>query len=106
MRVRPRPARALAALALAWAPAAGSSAERWRTLRPATIERTEVAAARIGDLLYVVGGFAAPDGATSDVVEQYDLRRDRWNRVRPIPQAVNHAAAVAYRGDLYVVCGY
>ena len=43
---------------------------------------------------------------TSDVVERYDLRRDRWTRVKPIPQAVNHAAAVAYRGALYVVGGY
>ncbi|HEV2786467.1 MAG TPA: kelch repeat-containing protein, partial [Solirubrobacteraceae bacterium] len=85
---------------------APSAAERWRTLARATIARTEVAAARIGDAAYVVGGFAAPDGDTSAIVERYDLRRDRWTRVAPIPQAVNHAAAVAYDGDLYVVGGY
>ena len=86
--------------------ATSDAAERWRTLARATIARTEVAAARIGDAAYVVGGFAAPGGATSDVVERYDLRRDRWTRVAPIPQAVNHAAAVAHDGDLYVVGGY
>ncbi|CAA9483123.1 MAG: hypothetical protein AVDCRST_MAG67-1078 [uncultured Solirubrobacteraceae bacterium] len=83
-----------------------AAAERWRTLARATIARTEVAAARIGDHAYVVGGFGAPDGATTDIVERYDLRRDRWARIRPIPRPVNHAAAVAYDGDLYVVGGY
>ena len=86
--------------------AAPAAAERWQTLARSTVARTEVAAARIGDGAYVVGGFAAPDGATSAVVERYDLRRNRWARVKPIPQAVNHAAAVAYAGDLYVVGGY
>ena len=86
--------------------ATSSAAERWRTLARSILARTEVAAARIGGRAYVVGGFAAPGGATSDVVEVYDLARDRWARVKPIPQAVNHAAAVAYDGDLYVVGGY
>ena len=98
---------ALVALAAAGCgEAASSAAERWRTLSDSTLARTEVAAARIGDHAYVVGGFAAPSGQTSAVVERYDLRRDGWTRVQPIPQAVNHAAAVAYRGDLYVVGGY
>ena len=83
-----------------------AAAEHWSTLARSTLARTEVAAARIGDGAYVVGGFAAPGGATSDVVERYDLRSDRWTRVRPIPQAVNHAAAVAYAGALYVIGGY
>lgn len=78
----------------------------WRTLRNATLARTEVAAARIGDHAYVVGGFAPPAGETSAVLERYDLKRNRWTRRRPIPQAVNHAAAVAYRGDLYVLGGF
>ena len=65
------------------APAA--AAQRWDTLARSTIARTEVAAARIGDGAYVVGGFAPPDGATSDVVERYDLRLDRWARVEADP---------------------
>jgi hypothetical protein len=96
----------LALLAQGCGETVSAAAERWRTLRDSTLARTEVAAARIGDGAYVVGGFAAPSGATTDVVERYDLRRDRWTRVKPIPQAVNHAAAAAYRGALYVVGGY
>jgi len=86
--------------------ATSASTARWRNLAPSTIGRTEVSAARIGHAVYVIGGFAEPDGVTSNVVERYDLERNRWTRAAPLPIAVNHAAAVAYRGSLYVVGGY
>ena len=82
------------AAALAWAP-----------LPPATLERTEVAAARIDRSIYVVGGFV-PGGASTNAVERYDIRRRRWSRVRPMPLALNHTTAVAHRGRLYVSGGY
>jgi Kelch motif len=77
----------------------------WTTLTPATLQRTEVGAARVGHYAYVVGGFVAP-GRTSAAVERYDLRRGRWARVRGIPFGLNHAAVAAYGGRLYVVGGY
>jgi N-acetylneuraminic acid mutarotase len=76
----------------------------WGTLPPATLERSEVAAARIGHYIYVVGGFEAT--RTSAAVERYDIRRRSWKRVRSMPVAVNHPAAVAYDGELYVHGGY
>jgi N-acetylneuraminic acid mutarotase len=76
----------------------------WGTLPSAPLERSEVAAARIGNSIYVVGGFEAT--RTSPAVERYDIRRRRWTTVRPMPVAVNHPTAVAYRGDLYVHGGY
>jgi N-acetylneuraminic acid mutarotase len=82
------------AAALAWAP-----------LAPATLERTEVAAARIDRSIYVVGGFV-PGGQTTRAVERYDTRRRRWSRARPMPLALNHTTAVAHRGRLYVHGGY
>jgi hypothetical protein len=33
---------------------------RWETFTPATIKRTEVAAAAIGEKIYLVGGFSEP----------------------------------------------
>ena len=87
------------------APAA-SAAGRWTALRPALLARTEVAAARVGRFVYVVGGFERRSGGTTAAVERYDLRRDRWRRVRSMPVALNHPAAAAYRGDVYVVGGY
>ena len=76
----------------------------WGTLPSAPLERSEVAAARIGNSIYVVGGFEAT--RTSPAVERYDIRRRRWKSVRSMPLAVNHPTAVAYRGDLYVHGGY
>jgi N-acetylneuraminic acid mutarotase len=83
-----------------------AQAPGWTMLRPATLERTEVAAARIGGYAYVVGGFERRTGVTTSAVERYDLRRDRWRRLRPMPLGLNHATAVAYRGRLYVHGGY
>jgi N-acetylneuraminic acid mutarotase len=85
---------ATVAAALAWAP-----------LPAATLERTEVAAARIDRSIYVVGGFV-PGGHTTSAVERYDIRRRRWSRVRRMPVALNHTTAVAHRGSLYVHGGY
>ena len=81
-------------------------ADRWTALAPAPLARTEVAAARIGRSIYVVGGFERDSGATSAAVERYDIHRNRWSRMRSMPLALNHATAVAHRGDLYVHGGY
>jgi N-acetylneuraminic acid mutarotase len=83
-----------------------AAAPVWKALRPATLERSEVAAARIGRYAYVVGGFEKRSGATTRVVERYDLRGDRWKRVRSLPVGLNHSTAMAYRGRLYVHGGY
>jgi N-acetylneuraminic acid mutarotase len=105
------PVRALLALcALLAATGCGGESERaavagWQELRPATLERTEVAAARVGRFVYVMGGFE-PSRATSAATERYDIERDRWRRVADMPVALNHAAAVSYRGRVYVLGGY
>jgi N-acetylneuraminic acid mutarotase len=78
----------------------------WKALHPASLRRTEVAAARVGRFVYVVGGFEARASGTTSAVERYDIRRDRWRRVRGMPVGLNHAAAAAYRGKVYVLGGY
>ena len=88
------------------APAVGSATDRWTALRPASLERTEVGAARIGRFIYVVGGFEGQAGGTTAAVERYDIERNIWTRVRDMPVGLNHTTAVAYHGDLYVVGGY
>jgi N-acetylneuraminic acid mutarotase len=80
--------------------------KQWRTLERSPLKRTEVAAARIGRFIYVVGGFLQPGGQTTDKVARYDIRRDRWKLVAPMPLAVNHAAATAWAGRLYVQGGF
>jgi hypothetical protein len=87
-------------------PTATAPRAAWQELGAATIARTEVGAARVGGFAYVVGGYVPPSGATTAIVERYDLRRDRWRRVRPLPLALNHAAAASDDRHLYVVGGY
>jgi hypothetical protein len=94
-----------AVLAAAGCGGGSATAAQWRALEPATLERTEVAAARVGRYIYVMGGFE-PSRATTAATERYDIERDRWRRVADMPVALNHAAAVAYRGRLYVLGGY
>ena len=95
---------AVAALAARDSESAGSG--RWRALTPSPLERTEVAAARIGSRIYVVGGFERRSGESTAATERYDIRRGRWSRARRMPLALNHPAAVAHRGRLYVHGGY
>ncbi|MGI8594854.1 MAG: hypothetical protein ACR2ML_10910, partial [Solirubrobacteraceae bacterium] len=49
-------------------PASSARTDRWTALRPAPLKRTEVAAARIGEAIYVVGGYVPPNGATTAAV--------------------------------------
>ena len=78
----------------------GAPAERatgsWGALSPSPYRRTEVGAARIGDRIYVVGGFASGGGTTG---EDGSLRhlRGRWAEVAPLPIAVNHPGVTALR---------
>jgi hypothetical protein len=84
----------------------GAREDRWTPLRPASLERTEVAAARVGRFVYVVGGFERTSGRTVGSVERYDVRRDEWDFVPDMPVELNHPTAVAHRGRLYVHGGY
>lgn len=96
----------LAALLVTAAAVAPAATSEWRPLADARLDRTEVAAARVGRFAYVVGGFDRASGTTTAAVERYDLDADRWTRVADLPVGVNHAAAVSHRGRLYVLGGY
>jgi N-acetylneuraminic acid mutarotase len=78
----------------------------WTALPEAGLARTEVAAARVGRYVYVMGGFERKTGNSTAATERYDIERRRWSRVEDMPVALNHAAAVAYRGRVYVIGGY
>jgi Kelch motif/Galactose oxidase, central domain len=84
------------------APADGAPA--WRRLAPAPSERTEVAAAAVGERIWVLGGYA-PDGATLATVEVYDTAADTWAAGPELPVAVNHAMAATLDGVLYIAGG-
>jgi N-acetylneuraminic acid mutarotase len=67
--------------------------------------RTEVAAAAVDGVLYVVGqylGGTAPSGAN----EAFDPRIGTWALRASLPAELHHACAAAVDGRLYVVGGY
>jgi N-acetylneuraminic acid mutarotase len=84
--------------------AAGSTA-KWERGAPLPLARGEVAAARAGEEIFVVGGFTA-DGANSPRVDAYSPTRDSWRRVPDLPASVDHTMSTGYRGKLYVAGGY
>ena len=65
-----------------------------------------MAATRVGRFIYVVGGFIQSGGGTTNKVARYDIRRDRWRVVAPMPIAVNHPTAASFGGRVYVHGGY
>lgn len=83
-----------------------TTAVRWSALQPSPLDRTEVGSARIGRFVYVVGGFAAPEGSTTDKVARYDIDSRTWTVMAPMPVGVNHPAVAASGARLYVFGGY
>jgi non-specific serine/threonine protein kinase len=82
-----------------------AAVRRWTPLQSSTLARAEVASVRIGHFVYVVGGF--PEGfQTISTVERYNIRSDEWRPMPPMPVALNHPAAVGYKGRLYVHGGF
>lgn len=78
---------------------------KWITLAPAPTERTEVAAAAVGEDIYVVGGFV-DGGGTVATVEIYNTADDRWRIGPDLPVPVNHGIADSFNGVVYVFGGY
>ncbi|HEX9317573.1 MAG TPA: kelch repeat-containing protein [Nitrososphaeraceae archaeon] len=67
--------------------------------------RTEVVGAVLDGKIYVVGGYDET-GETTDAVQVYDPRIDKWDKVPSLPEPVDHAAASAHDSKLFVVGGY
>lgn len=84
--------------------AAARSTSSWSALTPSPLQRSEVGAARVGDRIYVVGGFAST-GQTTGRMVRYDISANRWREVAELPVAVNHPGVTAYRGRVYVLGG-
>src|SRR5580765_6924452 len=86
--------------ALAPAIALGAS-PRWQKGEALPLPRTEVAAARHGGELVVVGGYV-PWGDTSAQADAYSPAQRRWRRLPDLPVAVNHAMAATWKGKAVV----
>jgi N-acetylneuraminic acid mutarotase len=69
--------------------------------------RTELMADTIDKNIYVIGGIDYGKGHQLNVVETYDTKANQWNTTaEPMPIAIDHSTAVAFKGKIYVVGGF
>ncbi len=85
---------------------------RWSALANAPTPRNSAASAVIDGKIYVVGGrkfIKNADGTTRQVnvpnLEVYDPKLERWQTLKPMPQAQGGLAATSLNGKLYVFGG-
>ena len=80
----------------------------WTSGKPSPVSKMESAYARIDDKIYIIAGYGETGKRNKNSVEVYDAKTDTWNTsgVAPLPVNVNHAAAVAYNGKIYLAGGF
>ncbi len=77
---------------------------KWSQGAPMPTPRSEVVAAALDGLIYVVGGLTSAGGLTA--FEAYDPTTNTWSVLPPIPEARHHTAMAALNGRIYVTGGY
>lgn len=76
----------------------------WGTRAPLLEPNSEMAVARVGDQIYIVGGYPSTRESVNSV-QVYDIASDTWQLTTPYPTTINHASAVGLDGLLYVIGG-
>jgi N-acetylneuraminic acid mutarotase len=87
------------------APVAQSKGQ-WVAKAPATLKRTEVAAAAVRGKIYVVGGFQQGLSFVTPAVEEYDPATDTWQERAPLPSGLHHAGIGVVNERLFVIGGF
>ena len=65
--------------------------------------RTEVTAANLNEVVYVIGGFTF-DGKITDIVEMYNSTDNTWvQNIQSLPLTLHHASSDIYGDKIYVV---
>ncbi|WYZ35482.1 hypothetical protein EsH8_X_000129 [Colletotrichum jinshuiense] len=88
-----------------------TTGESWETLQPlGGGPRQEHTAVALDGKIYVIAGIepdaSQPTGvSTINSVEVYDVQKDSWSFVAPLPVPMNHANAATVNGKIYVLGG-
>lgn len=95
----------------ACAPEAGADGGlAWACLPAVPRPRSELGAAAVDGVIYVVGGFGdavfEPGGVGGEAVDAYDTRRESWRAVADLPAGVHHPGVAALGGLVYVAGGF
>jgi N-acetylneuraminic acid mutarotase len=80
-----------------------SATNRWTTKPPMPTARSDVGAALLNGLIYVMGG--STSNAPASTVETYDVANHSWASAMPLPARRPMAYALAVKGTLYVTAG-
>jgi DNA-binding CsgD family transcriptional regulator len=80
-------------------------ADGWNSLADKPHAVADVAAALVGDQIYVPGG-RTPSGSPSALVEVYSPESNTWENKAPLPTALSGYALVALEGKLYLFGGW
>lgn len=57
----------------------------------------------VGDKIYIIAGCGETGKRNKSSVEVYDTKTDTWTTAAPLPVNLNHAAAAALDGKIYLV---
>jgi N-acetylneuraminic acid mutarotase len=76
----------------------------WRTRAPMLLPRSETSVARLGDQIYVMGGYPG-ERVTSDQVQVYDSVTDSWSLGPSLPLPMHHTMAAVADRRLYLFGG-
>jgi N-acetylneuraminic acid mutarotase len=82
----------------------GSPTVNWTTKASMPTSRSDLYRGRmaIGDKIYVAGGWK---NGSLDLVEVYDVGKNKWNTVAPLPSPGINGAIQAVNGKLYIIGG-
>ena len=82
-------------------------ADRWTEIAPLSRPRGAASVVALGGRIHAIGGAGDPAAERASVGwhEVYDPKRDRWDGLKPLPGARDHAGTVAHRGVIHVIGG-
>lgn len=83
-----------------------STSGAWSNGASSPTPKMESAYTTIGDKIYIIAGYGETGKRNKNSVEVYDTKTDTWTTTAPVPVNLNHAAAAALDGKIYVVGGY
>ncbi len=84
---------------------ANVNAASWRITSNTGPELSSMPAARLGDAIYVAGGFST-GFFSSNELWRYQPASNVWTRLQDMPEARDLAALVAFDGSLYLLGGF
>jgi hypothetical protein len=73
--------------------------------RSTPLGRVEAGVVRLGDKLYIMGGYTSGYSATTRRVDIYDIKANRWTRGADLPGSQTHAGATTDGQYIYWIAG-